>query len=244
MSDNKKNEDTNKDNIISLADKKSEKETRLKQEVKANKNSEPLVNLPPVTRNLIALMMGVFLIFEFILSSTQQEWAFFNLGFMPAKFTGDAHFDPLATLTPFTNLFLHAGWLHVIMNTVMLLAFGSGVERWMGGRKMVALFIATGLFGVALHFALNPSSLSPVVGASGGISGLFAAALIMLNQRNQGMTGRFGLWPIIIVWVGISVLFGVIGDPQSGLEPGQIAWAAHVGGFLGGFAILKLMKLF
>ena len=242
MADNKDDE-----KVVSLEQKRKEA-TRAQKEAQKKarevQSSEPLINLPFFTKYLILVMVGIFLIFEFVLSAETQEWVFYHLGFMPARFTGAEQFEGLALLTPFTNLFLHAGWLHLIMNSVMLLAFGSGVERWMGGKKMIAFFIATGLLGVALHFVLNFESLAPVVGASGGISGLFAAALVMLSQRNAGMIGRFGLWPIIGVWVAISVLFGMIGDPQAGLEPGQIAWAAHVGGFLGGFAVLKLMRIF
>ena len=239
------NKDNDDDKVISLHNKRKEKADADKQALKEAKQaaSEPLINLPFFTKYLILTMVGILVAFQFLLSPEQQEWVFIHLGFMPARFTGAAQFESLAILTPFTNMFLHASWLHIIMNAVMLLAFGSGVERWMGGKKMIALFVATGLFGIALHLALNPHSLSPVVGASGGISGLFAAAIIMLNQRNPSMSGRFGLWPLIIVWVGISVLFGFIGDPQAGISAGQIAWAAHVGGFLGGFAILKLIKL-
>ena len=107
---------------------------------------------------------------------------------------------------------------------------------------MLIFFVLCGLCGAALHFALNPFSVYPVVGASGGLSGFFAAALVMINRGRTGASigsGRYGMWPFILLWIGISVLFGMMGSPDGG----AIAWAAHVGGFLGGFAVLKLMRL-
>ena len=204
--------------------------------------AEPLINMPPFTKYLLISLLAVHVIVNFLLNDEQVQWVIFNLGLIPGRFTGQEEFEALALLTPFTSMFLHSGWMHIGMNAVMLLAFGSGIERWMGGRKMIAFFIACGLFGTALHFALNYHSINPIIGASGGISGLFAAALVMLNKKNIGMTGRFGLWPIAILWVAISVLFGFVDTPQMGIGAGEIAWAAHVGGFIGGFAVLKMMK--
>lgn len=201
--------------------------------------AEPLINLPPYTKYLLALIIGIEVVVMLLLTERQTHWVFIHLGFIPGRFTGAALFEPLALLTPFTHMFLHGSWLHLAMNSIMLLAFGSGVERWLGGKKMLALFIICGLFGVATHFILNYGSIYPVIGASGGLSGLFAAAIIMINRQNAGMTGKYGMWPFILLWIGISVLFGFMGSPDGS----QIAWAAHVGGFLGGFAVLKLMKI-
>ncbi len=238
-SDDNKNDDKN-DNIVSF------KIPRKKQGIDNGDFKpapEPLINMPPYTKYLLGILIGIHLVVTFLLTSDQTQWMFINLGFIPGRFTGAALFEPLSLMTPLTNMFLHGGWLHLGMNSIMLLAFGSGIEKWMGGKKMIAFFISCGLFGVALHFALNFHAITPVIGASGGISGLFAAALVMLNQTRNGMTGRFGLWPIIIIWVAISVIFGFVDTPQIGVGKGEIAWAAHVGGFLGGFAVLKLMHI-
>src|SRR5690606_14425292 len=97
------------------------------------------------------------------------------------------------------------------------------------------LFFLCSLISVGIHFVFNFSSSVPVVGASGGISGLFAAALVMLQQRGAVPAGRYGLWPLIILWVIISILFGMMGGPDGS----PVAWAAHIGGFLAGFLLLK-----
>ena len=200
-------------------------------------SSEPLLNIPTYSKYMLGLFIGIHLIVFFGLSEQLRHSTFIHLGFIPGRFTGEALFEPLALLTPFSHMLLHGSWLHLAMNGVMLLAFGSGIERWLGGQKMLLLFVFSGLIGVAAHFTLNYSSIQPVVGASGGISGLFAAALIMIN-RMQGGAGK--IWPFILLWIGISVLFGFMGSPDGG----DVAWAAHIGGFLGGFAVLKWMKVF
>lgn len=200
-------------------------------------DKEPIINLPPYTKYFLALIIGVFLLTNYALSNEHLNWVFIHLGFIPARFTGGLAFEPLALVTPFTHMFIHGGWLHLAMNSIMLLAFGSGIEKWMGGKKMLILFLISGLFGVATHFALNYASIYPVVGASGGLSGLFAAALLMINKQQGGVQK---IWPFVLLWIGISVLFGFMGSPDGG----QIAWAAHVGGFLGGFVAMKLIKRF
>ncbi len=250
--DNKNDDD---DNIVPFEKKMRKKQVRQQEEPRLssmhhnshssnNTISEPLINMPPYTKYLLGALILTHLIVTFVLNEEQFRWILINLGFIPGRFSGEALFEPMALITPFTNIFFHGGWLHLGMNTIMLLAFGSGIEKWLGGKKMIAFFVICGLFGVAFHFLLNMNSINPVIGASGGISGLFAAALVMLNQQSGGhMAGRFGLWPIIIIWVGVSVLFGFIDSPQMGIAKGEIAWAAHVGGFLGGFITLKAMKL-
>lgn len=201
--------------------------------------NEPLINLPPITKYMLGVFITIYLAITFLFNDEQAHWVFIHLGFIPGRFTGVALFEPLMFLTPITHMLLHGSWLHITMNGIMLLAFGSGVERWIGGKKMLLLFILSGLFGVAAHFILNYSSIYPVIGASGGLSGLFAAALVMINRHHAGMTGKYGMWPFIALWIGISVLFGFIGSPDGA----QIAWAAHVGGFLGGFVVIKLLKI-
>ena len=83
---------------------------------------------------------------------------------------------------------------------------------------------------------LDPFSAAPVVGASGAISGLFAPILIILQRAGAMGQGKYGLWPIIIMWCGVSFLFAWAG----GAGIGDIAWAAHLGGFLGAFALMRI----
>lgn len=210
--------------------------TKDKKEKPPKEPSEPMFNMPPYTKYILGILVGIHIVVAVLLNKDMTHWVMLHLGFIPGRFTGAALFEPLALITPFTHMVLHGSWLHIAMNGVMLLAFGSGIERWMGGKKMMMLFVISGFFGLAAHFALNFNSIYPVVGASGGISGLFAAALIMINKMQGGVQK---IWPFVLLWIGISVVFGFMGSPDGG----QVAWAAHIGGFLGGFVVMRFMRI-
>ena len=240
---------TRKDNVIkmpTLAERdrmRREAQAEADQAEQAYTSKEQLINLPPVTKYMLGVMILIHLGLYLAAPEAIRDWIILSLGFIPGVFTGAIPFEPLALITPLSHMAIHGSWLHIGMNGVMLMAFGTGIERWIGGKRMFIFFILCGLCGAAAHFALNPFSPHPVIGASGGLSGFFAAVLIMLN-RGRTMTGgigtgRYGLWPFIILWIGISVAFGMMGSPDGS----SIAWAAHVGGFLGGFAVLRLMKV-
>jgi membrane associated rhomboid family serine protease len=131
---------------------------------------------------------------------------------------------------------LHGGWLHLVMNMVMLAAFGSPLERTIGRRRMLVLYLLSGVIGAFTHFALFPESTAPVVGASGAISGLFGAVLWLMARPNQWGQRSMRFWPAALIWIAISVAIGFTGMP--GVGAGQIAWAAHIGGFVGGILIM------
>lgn len=231
------------DNIVvlpTLAEREALRKIKEMQEQRAQQAAaQPLINLPFLTKILMGAFVAIFVIMTYVLPQAGLEWVYIHLGFIPGRFTGALAFEPLALITPLTHIFIHGSWLHLAMNTVMMAAFGSGIERWMGARRMAIYFFLCGLCGAAFHFALNLHSAYPVIGASGALSGLFAAAIIMLNRGRAEMGGRFGILPFIILWIGITVGFGMMGSPDGH----DIAWAAHLGGFLGGFVILKLMKI-
>lgn len=200
---------------------------------------EPMFNMPTVTKWLLAAVIGLHLLVHVVLPVSAYNWVFAHLSFIPARWGGGLPFELWTPLTPLTYMLLHASWLHLAMNSVMLLAFGSGIERWMGARRMIIFSILCGLIAIVTHYIFNMGSMQAVVGASGAISGLFAAALIMINRGHRELGGKFGILPFIIIWIGISIAFGMTGAPDGS----AIAWGAHIGGFLGGFAILKLMRL-
>ncbi len=237
------------DNVIkmpTLAERdkmRREAEERERQAQASASHKEQLINLPPVTKYMLGAMIAIHIGLHLLAPKEILEWTIFHLGFTPGAFTGALVFDPVYLITPFSHMALHGSWLHIGMNGVMLMAFGTGIERWIGGKRMFIFFILCGLCGAAAHFALYSDSIYPVVGASGGLSGFFAAVLIMIN-RGRSMEGgigqgRYGLWPFIILWIGISVIFGMMGSPDGS----AVAWAAHVGGFLGGFLVLKGMRI-
>lgn len=183
-------------------------------------------------------MIAIHLVLSFGISDELHGYILFNYGYIPAIWTGQSPygFDFNALISPVTYIFLHGGFMHIVMNAAMLMAFGAGIEQWMGSKRFLQFFFLCGLFAVAVETLIHPFSNTPVIGASGAESGLFAAILVLLQQQGRLPTGKYGIWPFAAFWIGLSVLFGLVGGTLAG---GQIAWAAHLGGFIGGFVLLK-----
>lgn len=234
------NEDNDNGNIVEFRTLAERDKARQKEE-QNHAPSEPLINLPPVTKYFLGAIIGIHLIVSYLLSPVQSYWVMTHFGFVPGAFTGNAEFTVWALISPLTYMLLHGGWLHIAMNGVMMMAFGSATERWVGPKHLISSMIFCGLAGIAAHFALFSGSTTPVVGASGALSGLFAIMITLLN-RSGGIGfagGRFGVLPFVFLWIGITLLFGMLGSPDGA----SVAWAAHLGGFLAGFVYLKWMKI-
>jgi membrane associated rhomboid family serine protease len=199
----------------------------------------PLINLPIVTKILIVAMITIHAILFIGFGDMDRAFVFLNFGFIPSIWTGNSAYqiDIYALLSPLSYMMLHGNLMHIVMNTTMLMAFGSGVEQWMGARRFFLFFVLCGLASVAVETLIHPFSQNPVIGASGALSGLFAAILILLQSQGRLPTGKYGVWPFAMFWIGLSVVFGFVGGAMTG--GGQIAWAAHLGGFIGGFVLLK-----
>ncbi len=209
-----------------------------KKDKKPSPEHPPMINLPPVTKALLIAIIGAFTLM-LPQNDADKAYIYLNFGVIPSIWTGNsAHgFDLYALISPITYAFLHGSWMHLIMNGTMLMAFGAGVEKWMGGKRFILFYFLCGLFAVLVEIIIHPFSTSPVIGASGAESGLFAAILILLQSQGRLPTGKYGIWPFAAFWIGLSVIFGLIGG---GLMGGNIAWAAHLGGFIAGFGLLKL----
>ncbi len=180
-----------------------------------------------------------------------------NYAFIPARYSRaflESHrLDPgtwWERAVPFVSYMgLHNDLTHLIINCLWLLAFGPIVARRLGAMLFLLFFVVCGVAGAATYLAFNWGSEVPVVGASGAISGLMAAALRMLpGQTPPWMLGRAPgdapLSPIFsrqilifsAIWAGINLLAGLTGMGMGG-ERGLIAWQAHLGGFLAGLLL-------
>lgn len=220
-------------NIVSL---QSWKRTRREPDGKLPGGRPPLLNLPPYTKFLLITLLLIHGGLALALDDVQRYWVYTHLGFVPGQFTGAEPFSFYSILSLLTFSFLHGSWLHVMLNTMMLMAFGSGVERWIGGPRFLIFFMLCNVAAAGAQFLLDPFSASPVIGASGGLSGLFAAILVMMQeQARPGEPLHKSILPFALVWIAISVLFGFLGGPDGS----TIAWAAHIGGFLAGFIFLR-----
>ena len=198
----------------------------------------PLINLPFATKILLALIVSAFVILwglGYLVPNLNTDMIYIDFGFVSAKWSGDIEFRPIDILSLITVNFLHAGWFHLGINAVTLAAFAAGMEKRMGAKNMLIVFFLSSALACLTHLAVSPHSQEPLIGASGGISGLFGAVLVMLKHDNQLQGQR--ILPMVILWIVISVGFGMMGGPNDE----QIAWVAHIGGFIAGLGISWLM---
>lgn len=145
----------------------------------------------------------------------------------------------------FSYMALHNDWTHLAINCLWLLAFGPIVARRFGAALFLVFFVVCGVMGAVTHLLFNWGNAVPVIGASGAISGLMAAALRMLpGELPWASPGAAPLAPILsrpivtytLVWAGVNLLAGLTGLGLGG-ESGLIAWQAHLGGYLAGLLL-------
>jgi len=192
--------------------------------------------IPLFTRLSVGSFLVIQLIVSLLLEPEDRLELFSTLGFVPGAFTGAAPLSALAFISPITSLFIHGGWMHLAFNLVMMLAMGVFFEKQFGFKRTALFFLACGLAGNLFYFLFSPSSIDPVIGASGAISGLFAAAILLMNEH--GMLGQVaakrGVFPFILIWLVLIILTGMIST--------STAWQSHLGGFLGGLGLYHLWK--
>ncbi len=226
------------DNVVSLPSLAERQ--KMQREKNRRDPQPPLINLPVMTKCLLLAMIGVHAVLTVFLDEPARFDIYQTFGFVPARYSGDMPFSLTALIAPLSYMLLHGSWTHVAMNGLMLAAFGAGMERWMGKWRMLTFTILCGLFAVFIHFIFNMHSDDPVIGASGALSGMFAAVMVMMNKQRASLgMAQTRMLPFIILWIAITVGTGLAGMPGGA----NIAWETHIGGFLGGFIILRLMKI-
>ncbi|OGW64867.1 MAG: rhomboid family intramembrane serine protease [Nitrospirae bacterium RIFCSPLOWO2_02_FULL_62_14] len=216
-------------------------------------DDNPTEITPMVTIALIVLCSLVFL-YEVSLPEKVGEAFVFQYGAIPASIFGhesdlpeDAVGFPI-TLTLLTSMFLHAGWMHLIGNMLYLWIFGNNIEDVMGHVKFVIFYVVCGIFAAMSHALTDPSSAIPMVGASGAISGVLGAYLLLFPRAQVLVVIPLGIFMrtmyvpagfVLGFWFVLQLLSGGISMGQGG---GGVAWFAHVGGFVAGMALIGLFK--
>ena len=195
---------------------------------------ERAINLPPAVMWLIGINVAVQVVRSVLLPDDIDTTIVLMFGLVPAAYTGGSHDLLTQIAAPITYQFIHGGWMHLVINMVTLAAFGAPVERMLGVRRFVLFYLSAGVVAGFIHVLFFPDSVDPVIGASGAISGVFGAVLMLMRY-----TGNLpSLYPIAGIWIALNVFFGLFGGmPGAGGE--QIAWAAHVGGFLYGLLAIR-----
>ncbi len=224
------------------------------------KDDVPSETFPFVTYGLIGLNVLVFLYQASVEMGGDPRTAqsiVFEFGATPCRITGACAVpgdfpSPIATI--FTSMFLHGGLLHVAGNMLYLWIFGDNIEDTLGHGRYLLMYLLAGVAAAATQVAVNPRSSIPMIGASGAVSGVLGAYILLFPFAGVQMLVIFGFfarivrWPALVVlgfWIVIQALSGLLTFSRAawgGGEAGGTAWFAHIGGFLAGMALLFLMR--
>jgi membrane associated rhomboid family serine protease len=153
------------------------------------------------------------------------------------------HFSPREFATICTSMFMHSGLGHLFGNMWMLYLFGDNVEDRLGHRNYLLFYLGCGILAALAHIISDPSSSTPLLGASGAIAGVMAAYLV-LYPGVKIKTWIFGIWgPRVPAWFIIGGWFVLQLAATAMLDPSDnIAYFAHIGGFAAGIALLHLFS--
>jgi membrane associated rhomboid family serine protease len=198
--------------------------------------------LPLVTVALIATCGIIFLIQDGF--DPGRAMAMINrYGFVPAS----VGYDDLSVLTLISSVFLHGGWLHLLGNMLYLWLFGSTVEDALGHVGFFMFYMLCGIFGSFGHAIAEPGSTLPVIGASGAISGVLGAYLVLHPHARVRLLLYLGImfktvhlsaFVVICFWIVLQLLEAA----SVPLEGGGVAVFAHIGGFLAGIALAVFVQ--
>ncbi|MCL5268156.1 MAG: rhomboid family intramembrane serine protease [Bacteroidetes bacterium] len=214
------------------------------------KDKNPSYSVPIVNYVLIAANAVVF--FYELSLGPQLDSFFVKYGLIPSRYFEMVanHTHPVTRYLPFfTSMFIHGGWLHIIGNMWFLFIFGDNVEDRFGHGRYFLFYVLSGLAAAALQVSLSAGSSVPTIGASGAISGVLGAYLIMFpGAKVVTLIPILFIFDIIdisaLLFIGFWFLMQFFGGIQSvGVDTsGGIAWWAHVGGFLAGMVMVPIFK--
>lgn len=181
---------------------------------------------------------------------------FYQFGLVPRALFSFGYWQEagiLLGLAPlFTSMFLHGGWMHFLGNMLYLWVFGDNVEDWLGSLRFLLFYLVCGLLAALLQIAVHPGSPIPMIGASGAISGVLAAYLVLF-PRARVLTFvpilfffylvRLPAMIFLGLWFLLQFFNGAVSLTAGDLSMGGTAWWAHIGGFVAGLVlILKRRK--
>ena len=215
----------------------------------------PVFNLPPALFFSLCLLAVIYAVQALVLPDDAVNWLLFTFGFIPARYVIPLSEQGLELFwTPVTYSLLHGSVQHIVFNAFWLMAFGAPVVRRIGTLRFVLFWVFSAVASAALHMALNWGDISLLIGASGVISGLMGAACRFafpaerrpmlpahLNARLSVIEALKSRTVVIftLLWLVGNALIAV-GIPLVGDGDQEIAWDAHIGGFVFGFFLFSL----
>jgi membrane associated rhomboid family serine protease len=197
-----------------------------------------------IAANVLAFLVELMQPSERALQSFIQAW-----GVVPREYSTARDLPPMIPLpfwsTLLSSMFLHGGWMHLGGNMLYLWIFGDNLEKVMGALRFAIFYLVCGLAASLAHIVFGPASTVPAVGASGAISGVLGGYLVLFPRNQVRVLTRGGVAhvPAIYVlgfWIVIQLINGV-GSIATSSETSGVAYMAHVGGFVAGLVLVKLM---
>jgi membrane associated rhomboid family serine protease len=219
------------------------------------KDDNPSNSAPVVTVALIVLN-ALFFVYQISLEAGGADGAragqafIEEFGLVPCRLTGACRVGPelpSPVLTIFTSMFMHGGLFHIGGNMLYLWIFGNNVEDTLGHGRYLLFYLLSGVAAALAQTAVGPSSVVPMVGASGAVSGVLGAYLLLFPHAHVttliilGFFFRLVQVPAMVVlgfWIVLQVLNGLGSFGSSG----GVAFFAHIGGFLSGMGLLYVLK--
>ena len=211
------------------------------------RDDQPTVRPPHLTIALILINTAAFLYTKTLgMDGFQNTLVYF--GYIPGVVLDPgAYIDTPSWLyaTPITSMFLHGGWMHLIGNMLFLWIYGKNIEDYFGPVRFAIFYLVSGLAAIAMYTLFNPSSTIPLVGASGAIAGVMGAYYVLHPKARITilifyfviMLREFPAKFVLGLWFIWQILMSML-DLGSG---GDVAWLAHVGGFVFGYLMLRLL---
>jgi membrane associated rhomboid family serine protease len=231
-------------------------------------DENPTLRFPLMTVLLLIIMGVVWVMVQGAgFNPTMLAASVCNLGLVPGELTGRAHLgqsiplgpglacvvdsDPINILTPLTSMFLHGSWMHLLSNALFLWIFGNNIEDSMGRLRFLIFYLLCGLAAAAAQVFMNTASPVPMVGASGAISGVLGAYLLLYPKVRVKVLVfvlfifiiHVPAYLVLLWWIGLQIISAL---PQ--LNPtipevsGGVAVFAHIGGFFAGVALVRVFR--
>ncbi|RMG44684.1 MAG: rhomboid family intramembrane serine protease [Candidatus Dadabacteria bacterium] len=214
------------------------------------KDTIPSRNEPVATFGLIFACTVIFG-FELLLPEELRQSVIYRFGVVPIVYQGLKEESlPMIVSTGiiplFSSMFLHAGLLHIVANMWTLWIFGDNVEDRMGPFRFVIFYLICGLVAGIVHVIFNPNSTIPTIGASGAISGVMGAYLLMFPLARIIVMIPILFYPLFFevpavffmgIWAYLQLITGISSVITYSAHTGGVAWWAHLGGFACGLVL-------
>jgi Uncharacterized membrane protein (homolog of Drosophila rhomboid) len=218
-----------------------------------------------MTYLILATLVGVWIFVQGAgVNEVQLATSICNLGLVPGEITHMARLgtavplgngmacvvdnEPINLLTPLLSMFLHGGWLHLLGNCLFFWVFGNNVEDSMGHVRFLVFYLLCGLAAAAAQVISQPVSPVPTVGASGAISGILGAYLVLYPRARVRMlffvfVVSIPAWAVLLWWLAWQLLSGLpqLMNVRPDVSSGVAVWA-HIGGFVTGLILVKFFE--